>query len=970
MSLPRAASPRTARPPAVRALCCWPWPRCSVSRCPRCWRRPARPTPRPTATGATTSCTGSTWAFATKGPADTTPKDGAVEGWRFAVGRREHPALPAGHPHLRPTLRRHRRQGRVNKRVGVVDRLRAAGRRRGRRHPARAGRAVRRRRHRRHRAPRCWRPSRRVRGGQGPDLRRQRLPGHRLRRGGQAGQPAAAKAADTPVADRRVRAGASRVAPSTSPSAAGDAAAAGPRRSRAPASRPGPGPASSSSSPCSRSWRSPRCAAAGPERATTSACAAPSPSTACPGCCTRRPGGCGGSAWRRRRPARPTRSCCCWSSRSPRGSCWSAARSARPTCSRAFLVIGLVAIGLRVVTAGLLGGGVDRARGAGPAARGAAARRGPRACAWAAPVTLEGLLAAAYDGLRLAAILACLGAANALASPRRLLRYVPATLYDVGTAVVVALTFAPQMVQDAARVRAARRLRGALEPRPARDRRGWPCRCWRGRWSARWTWPPRWSPAGYGRAVRRTDASRRRRQRADARRAARRPRRALRPARRLHRRRCSACRWSWPARCWPAVALARRRPARDPRRATAATPGRCRSGWCRSPALCRRPSSSSRTAQAWEGIVPGQVPAALPAVPLPAVLAIGCAALAGVVAPVPPQRAAPAGRRGRRPHDRVRTTSASGSTATTATACSRRRLHRPRGRAGPRRRPDRQRASRRCCAASTGWCRTSPAARCSGSVVVDGRDTRTHRPRDLADLVGFVVQDPVASFVTDTVEEEIAYGMEAMGVDADSDAPPGRGDPRPARPAPSCAAARCATSPAASSSGWRSPPCWPPARASSCSTSRPRPWTRWRPRTSSPRCTGWCTTSASPSCWPSTGSSGSSTTPTACVLVDDGARRPAARPGRGDAHLPGLPARRSGWAGPPAGRRCRCRSATRAAGRSACATALGAGASAHPRPPARTGPATPSAACGTWSCARRPVTALRGVDLDVRPRRA
>ncbi len=56
--------------------------------------------------------------------------------------------------------------------------------------------------------------------------------------------------------------------------------------------------------------------------------------------------------------------------------------------------------------------------------------------------------------------------------------------------------------------------------------------------------------------------------------------------------------------------------------------------------------------------------------------------------------------------------------------------------------------------------------RLSGSVVVAGRDTRTHRPRDLADLVGVVVQDPVASFVTDTVEEEIAYGMEAMGVEA------------------------------------------------------------------------------------------------------------------------------------------------------------------------------------------------------------
>ena len=52
-----------------------------------------------------------------------------------------------------------------------------------------------------------------------------------------------------------------------------------------------------------------------------------------------------------------------------------------------------------------------------------------------------------------------------------------------------------------------------------------------------------------------------------------------------------------------------------------------------------------------------------------------------------------------------------------------------------------------------------------GKVLVDGRDTREYRPRDLADVVGFVMQDPVSSFVTDTVEEEIAYGMEALGVD-------------------------------------------------------------------------------------------------------------------------------------------------------------------------------------------------------------
>jgi energy-coupling factor transport system ATP-binding protein len=51
-----------------------------------------------------------------------------------------------------------------------------------------------------------------------------------------------------------------------------------------------------------------------------------------------------------------------------------------------------------------------------------------------------------------------------------------------------------------------------------------------------------------------------------------------------------------------------------------------------------------------------------------------------------------------------------------------------------------------------------------GRVSVAGHDTRTHRPRDLADLVGFVGQDPLAGFVADTVEEELAYGMEQLAL--------------------------------------------------------------------------------------------------------------------------------------------------------------------------------------------------------------
>jgi energy-coupling factor transport system permease protein len=77
------------------------------------------------------------------------------------------------------------------------------------------------------------------------------------------------------------------------------------------------------------------------------------------------------------------------------------------------------------------------------------------------PVTAEEVLAATYDGLRLGALICCVGAANALANPKRALRSLPPALYEIGSAVVVAMTFAPQMVESVLRVRRARRLRGA-----------------------------------------------------------------------------------------------------------------------------------------------------------------------------------------------------------------------------------------------------------------------------------------------------------------------------------------------------------------------------------------------------------------------------------------------------------------------------------------------------------------------------
>lgn len=55
----------------------------------------------------------------------------------------------------------------------------------------------------------------------------------------------------------------------------------------------------------------------------------------------------------------------------------------------------------------------------------------------------------------------------------------------------------------------------------------------------------------------------------------------------------------------------------------------------------------------------------------------------------------------------------------------------------------------------------------TGRVLVDGRDTADYPPRELADVVGFVGQDPVAGFVADNVEDELAYSMESLGLPND-----------------------------------------------------------------------------------------------------------------------------------------------------------------------------------------------------------
>lgn len=125
---------------------------------------------------------------------------------------------------------------------------------------------------------------------------------------------------------------------------------------------------------------------------------------------------------------------------------------------RLYLWLGLLVVVLRVLFRVLFGGGLGSTV--------LLDLPGIELPSWSAgitllgPVTRESVLAGLYDGMRLATILICVGAANTLANPRRLLAALPAALYEVGTALVVALAVFPQLAESLQRVRRARRLRG------------------------------------------------------------------------------------------------------------------------------------------------------------------------------------------------------------------------------------------------------------------------------------------------------------------------------------------------------------------------------------------------------------------------------------------------------------------------------------------------------------------------------
>ena len=76
------------------------------------------------------------------------------------------------------------------------------------------------------------------------------------------------------------------------------------------------------------------------------------------------------------------------------------------------------------------------------------------------PVTIESLIVAFIAGLRLALVLLCFGAANAIASPREVLRSLPGVLNEVAVAITVGMCFIPELMAAVTRIRAARMLRG------------------------------------------------------------------------------------------------------------------------------------------------------------------------------------------------------------------------------------------------------------------------------------------------------------------------------------------------------------------------------------------------------------------------------------------------------------------------------------------------------------------------------
>ena len=281
-------------------------------------------------------------------------------------------------------------------------------------------------------------------------------------------------------------------------------------------------------------------------------------------------------------------------------------------------------------------------------------------------------------------------------------------------------------------------------------------------------------------------------------------------------------------------------------------------------------------------------------------------------------------------------------------------------------------ASRRCSRAVNGLVPHFTG----GAAVRPGDRRRPRHPRRTRRATsptssGYVGQDPLAGFVTDTVEEELAYGMESLGVRARRDAPPGRGDARPARPRRPAATGRCATlsgGPAAAGGdrlGARPP--------------HPRvlvldePTSALDPTAAEEVLAALHAAGARPR---HHRADGRAPARAGRAVRRPGGARARRRPPAGGRRRrptcwrpPRSRRRSSSSAGWPAGRRCRCRCATPAAGPATLRRAAGA-ATRRRSSPARRRPATLVAeARGAGRAVRRPAARCAASTCELRGRR-
>ena len=458
------------------------------------------------------------------------------------------------------------------------------------------------------------------------------------------------------------------------------------------------------------------------------------------------------------------------------------------------------------------------------------------------PVTAQAAIGAFCQGLQIAVILACFGAANSLASSFRLLRCVPAGLYEVAVAVTVAISFTPQVVLSIARVRDARRLRGRATSGLA-GWRGLAVPVLEGALERSVALAASMDARGFGR---RSVAPKRRQATAAAtlgglvglgiglfevlysgsasgigiavalvggalviggllaashgsKPLSTRPLAGRRVARRncgpRGRRRSGGNRKPRPERAG-AAALPSRAAGRPGRRSGRHPGGRR--------AVGHSPHTRAPACQAGRGprvIAFDRVTVTYPDASVPALEDVSLTIEEGHLALV---------------------IGATGSGKSTLLRCV------------------------------NGLVPHFSGGRLNGTVTVDGRSTEQYRPRDLADAVGYVGQDPDATFVADTVEDELAYAMENLGMDpatmrrrVEDVLDTSNLQPRCAsEPSRRCRAVNVNVSPSAPRS--------PPRLGRSCSTSRPRRSTPSRPKRCSRRFRALSTIKAPPSSSPST----------------------------------------------------------------------------------------------------------------------